>query len=241
MTEKQLISKLKGLKQVKPSQDWAVLLKKEILGEPEKNWIETMEAFPKWVFSYNKLAFSSLVFVGFIAGAFAFSQNALPGDPLFALKSVTEKTQAIFVSEGNLPNVQLGFVNKRLEELTKIAQTNQTGKLAPAIQEFQANVMKAAEDIMAAQNLNIETIVSETRKLEENREKIESLGIDLGETKEFNDAMGQLVEREIKDLENRMLTDEQEEILENVEIDFENGNYSKALEGIVLLSSCPLK
>ncbi|MFC1789715.1 hypothetical protein ACFLYY_01925, partial [Patescibacteria group bacterium] len=122
MTEKQLISKLKELKKTKPSQDWVVLLKRQILGEPEKNWIETIETFPKWVFHYNKLAFASLIFVGFIAGAFTFSQNALPGDPLFALKKVTEKTQAIFVSEGEFSNIQLGFANKRLEELNKIVQ-----------------------------------------------------------------------------------------------------------------------
>jgi hypothetical protein len=214
-----------------------IFTKVKVLGEePKVSWISVLEFFPGLIYKHSKLAFASLIIFGFVAGAFGFAQGALPGDPIYALKRVSEKTRLAFVSERDLPQAQLAFVNKRLEELNTIAQTNQVNKIAPAVQEFQANISKAAKDLVRTQNVDISKIASETRKITESRQKIESLGVVIGETKEFDDALSQLVEREIKDLEERTITREQREILFKAKDDFGAGNYSQALENILLLS-----
>ncbi|MDD5145707.1 MAG: DUF5667 domain-containing protein [Candidatus Pacebacteria bacterium] len=236
MTEKELVSNLKKLKNTKPSKDWALLTREKILGKEEKNWISVLETLPRLVFQYNKLAFASVILFGFITVAFTFAQNSLPGDPVYILKKITEKSRAVFVSTDDLPQAQLGLANKRLEELTTIAQTNQVKKLAPAILEFQANAQKAAENLMSAKNPDIKKIAVETKKMEESKQKIESLGVIIGETEELDSALEQLVGRELKDLGSRTLTDEQKAILIKAGEDYWAQRYSDALEKILTLS-----
>lgn len=237
MQDKEFIGKIKELRNIKPSQNWVIFTKEKVLGKaPKANWVSVLEFFPELVYKHSKLAFASLIIFGFVVGAFGFAQGALPGDPIYALKKVSEKTRLAFVLEKDLPQIQLGFANKRLEELNTIAQTNQVKKIAPAVQEFQANISKAAKDLVAAQNIDISKIASETRKIKENRQKIESLGVVIGETKEFDDALSQLVSRELSDAETRTLTEKQQKVLIAVKEKFEAEDYSGALEEILLLN-----
>lgn len=240
MNEKELISKIRLLREIKPSQDWVVLLKQQVLEEVSvEKKTSIFEFLPRLIFQYNKLAFASLLVFAIVTGAFTFAQNSLPGDPVYILKKITEKSRAVFVSEENLPKVHLEFANKRLEELNKIAETNQVKKLAPAISEFQANISQAAKNLIQATSSRPEAlkgIVEETQKLNENRKKIEALGVVIGETEEWDNALSQLVEREIKDLETRTLTDSQKDILVKIKDDIEQGRYFEALEKILLLS-----
>jgi hypothetical protein len=239
MDEKYLICKIKELRKIKPSKDWVVCTKVRILGEvpdAEPKFISILEFFPRLVYRHNRLAFAGLIVFAFLAGTFTFAQNSLPGDPIFVFKKITEKSREILASEQDLPKVQLEFANKRLEELNEIAKTNQIKKLAPAIQEFQANISRAAENLVKTQNPNVKQIAFEARKLKENKEKIEALGIVVGETKDFDNAMAALVERELSDLGERTLNAEQKEILDGAKEDFADENYSDALEKILLLS-----
>ena len=189
------------------------------------------------IFQYNKLAFASLIIFAILAGAFTFAQNSLPGDPVYILKKITEKSRVVFVSEEEKPAFQLKLANDRLEDLTKASAKN----LAPTISEFQASISEAAKnlakiDATTSDPIIMKKIVEETKKLEENRQKIEALGVVIGEMTELDKALSQLVEREIQDLENRTLTEEQEEVLGQTKEDFRAGNYNQALEKILLLS-----
>jgi hypothetical protein len=230
MEEQELINKIKGLKNIKPNQDWALLTKTNILGkEPANNWISVLEFFPGLIYKHSRLAFATLIAFSFVAGAFGFTQGALPGDPIYALKRVSEKTRLAFVPENDLSKFQLELANKRLEELNTIAQTNQVKKIAPAIQEFQANIAKAAKDLASAQNPDIQNIASEAKKIQEGKQKIESLGIVIGDTPDLDSALLQLIKREIDDLQVRTLTEAQKEIFTKAVADFNAGNYSDAL------------
>jgi hypothetical protein len=140
-------------------------------------------------------------------------------------------------SETEKPNVQLELANKRLEELNNIAQNNQVKKLAPAIQEFQANVSQAAKDLAQAKQPDVKQIIDTTKKITENKQKIEALGVEVGDSKELDNALAQVVEKEIKELEDKSLTESQEEVLTKVKESFEAGNYSEALEEILLLNN----
>ena len=236
MTEKQLIGKVRKLRQIEPRKDWVILTKRRILGQ-EKSLSgllsDSVNIFQKVFFQY-KLALATLSAILILVGAFGFAQGSLPGDYLFPLKKIAEKTRAIFVSEADKPKAQLELANKRLEELTEIAETNQVTKLAPAIDEFQANVSEVAKRLVKirepknSQEAN-RAVVEEIKKLEKNKKKVESLGVVIGESEELDNAYKIYAEREIKNLENSSLTEKQEEILKEAKEYFGKGDYPTAL------------
>ena len=245
MTEKDLIKKIKELRQIEPRKDWVVFAKKEILGEEARSWKEQfsdiLEIFPRIIFQ-RKLAYAVLTMLLILVGTLGFAQNTVPGDLLFSVRKITEKTQAVFVSEK--AKYDLEIANKRLEDLTKVAEANRVENIASAINEFQASVSKAAKSL-AKEELKedpetIKEIALEVKKIND-LEKVKSLGIVIEGSEELDNALAQVyqmyTEREIERLENSTLTEEQEKLLEEAKAEYENGNYSEALEKVLLISN----
>ena len=242
MNEKEALKKIQLLKEIKPDPNWAALDKKRILGELNQptladQVLEIFQVLPNLALEY-KPALASLVFLGLLTGTFGFAQAALPGDWLYPVKRMTEQAAYLLVAKNKQSEAQLGLANKRLEELTQIAHANQVRNLAPAINEFRSSVVEAAKNLKPSDDTPKLTreMVKETEKLQENKEKIEALGVAVGETPEFNEALSQLVEREIKDLESRSLNPEQQELLGKARASYRDKNFSQALETILLLS-----
>lgn len=228
MTETKLIKQIKELRKIKPRKDWVLLTKTQILGE-EKRAV---------LFPFFRPAYAGLFLALLLLGFFEFSQGALPGESLYYLKKITERSQIILSSEQERPRLNLELVNKRLEELNQIAQNNEVRKLAPALKEYQASIFEAVKSLtkMAAttsDSLVIKGIAEETQKLEENKKILGTLygiaGLD-----EKLSPVKVVAELLIKDMEKTTFTEEGEEILEQAKQDFENGNYSEALERILL-------
>jgi hypothetical protein len=245
MTEKELISKIRQLRQIEPRKNWVILTKRRILGEPPSLGgliLDTFKVFPRLILQY-KLAFITLVLIGILAGTFGFAQNSLPGDPLFPLKKIAERGRAIFVSKTEEPKVELEFANKRLEELVQIAQKNQVKKLAPAIDEFQASISTAVEKLAKIKEPEKtskigKAVIEEIKKLKENKKKVESLGVEVGDTEEqLESAMCELAEREIENLGT--LTVEQEKLLKEAQEYLAKGECTLAFEKILFLSYQP--
>ena len=225
MTEKELIGKIRELRQIKPRKDWVLSTKTQILGQEPR-----LEIFP-----FFRPAYAGVFVVLLLIGLFEFSQSALPGEPLYVLKRISEKAVVSLTPQEQKSKVNLESANKRLEELNQIAQNNEVKKLAPAMSEFQANISEAAKNLVNVKKVDKE-IIAQTQKLEENKEKVEQVLSTKIETEELDNALGQLVEREIKDLEKRTLDEEQTAILEEAKADFEAENYSEALIKILSLS-----
>ena len=118
----------------------------------------------------------------------------------------------------------------------RIAEENEVANLAPAINEYQETVSKAAESLAKAEDPDMNEINNVIKELEEGEEKVKSLGIEIGETEELNNVLANIVEAETSDLENRELTSEQEEVLIKIKQHYEQGNYSQALENILLFN-----
>lgn len=238
MSEKEFISKIKELRQIKPSQDWVVSTKGRILGiEKKKSLASILEFMPRLVFRYNRLAFATVIVFGFLTGAFTFAQKSLPGDPMFALRKVSEEFKTVFVSKENLPEVQLQIARERLEDVDEIVKENKMNKLALAVQEFQASISRAAEDMVNTKNPDVKQIISETKKIEEHKESIEALGVVVGDNEKLDSALMQLIKRELEDLKQRTLNDSQKEIFTKAIDDFAAGNYSDVLEEIWVINN----
>lgn len=233
----ELIFKIKELKEVKPRKDWVLFTKEQILGEEKAPSFSFSRSF-SGLFQH-KSAFATLIIVGMLIGTFGLAQNALPNDSLYPVRKITERVRISFVSEDQKPNIQLGYANRRLKDLFKAAQANQEEDIKPIIEEYQADLSNAAISLNRVEEsgVKVQDIVQQTRKIKENKEKIEALGIIIEETEDFDKALKPYVEREIEELENKALSQKQIEIFEGVKEYYEDGNYSQALEEILLLSN----
>jgi len=238
MTEKQLIAKIKELRQIKPRKDWALLSKKQLFAEGKRGrttlgFNDLIEGM-RLVFQH-KYAFASLVILAVLIGSFGFAQRSLPGDTLFSLKRISERGQAVFVLGGETRR-NLESADRRLDDLARIAQTNLVENLAPAIKEYQTKVSEVAKSLAGMEADKVREIVSEVKKLEEKREEVRALGVEIEENEELDNVLSQMVEREVNELEAQTLTEDQEQALAEVKADFEEGDYSQALEKILFLS-----
>ncbi len=227
MTEKDLIAKLKDLREITPQKEWVSLTKTEILGSESTGF----SFFPN--FNLNlKPALAGFIAVFAFAGFFGYTaiENSLPGDFLFAVKKVVHQGEAIFVSDNNKPAYQLRVANDRLQDLVKAPSKN----LAPAINEFQASITEAAKGLAqvdaTTSPMAIREIVEQTKKLEANRQKVEALGVVLNGTQELDDALARIVGNLISDLENRTLNETQASVLAGMQGLSSQGKYSEALE-----------
>jgi len=241
-SEKELIVKIKELRQIQPSKEWVLSVKNSILDtETSPKGASIWEVLPRMLFQ-PRMAFAGVFTIFTLLGVITFSQNSLPGDPLYLIKRITEKAQAVFVSRQELPKAQLVLANKRLEELAKIAESNQVKKLAPALQEYQASIAEATRDLVIAAATTsdpamIKGIAAETQKLEKTRENLEkTYGIAGLEVKEEANPTKVVVEWLIKDLEKRTLTEDQQLLFDGAKEDYSAGNYNPALIKILQLS-----
>ena len=252
MQEKDLIFNLKGLKQIKPRKEWAVLAKQRIFEADYKKTAKAgapllgrlsaiLDVFPRFLSSpAYKYALATFMFVVLIASSVVlYAQNALPGDTLFSLKKVSEKTRMFLAAKSKVSGYQLENANTRLTELTQIAETKQDKKLAPAIKEFQASAREAALNInnsIKKGDVLDKNVVAQAEKLVEAKDKVKAMGISLGDTDDIDNALSNIVQAGIKDLEASTLTDDQKIELDNAKKDYENKDYSSALEKILMLT-----
>lgn len=241
----EFISKIEELKDVKPRPEWVVLTKAKILGQeyassenhsPHLWGIFGWRPAERGWRSITAMSVSMAVLLAVFIGA----QSALPGDPLYSLKRMTEKGQTAFVSTREKPKANIELASKRLEELGQIAKNNQSRRLAPAISEFQANVASVTKDLVAMSSTSsdmtaVKGIVQAAQELEENKRKVEAMGIVVGGTDELDSAILKLVEREISAMNANDLTENQQKTLDQAKEDLKAGDYSSALEKILLM------
>ena len=110
------------------------------------------------------------------------------------------------------------------------------------MQEYQASVVQAAKDLAKASATTsdsavIKKIAVQAQKLEEAKERLEkTYGIAGLEAQEGANPTKLIVEWLIKDLRERTLTEEQENLFGQAQQDYSEGNYSVALVKILQLS-----
>lgn len=245
MTTDQLTRQLKKLREVEPSKNWVIFSKQRIFAaEPEPVKAGFLSVFP--LFQY-KLALAPVISVFVIIGLFGFAEQTLPGDFLFSVKKITESVQVGLSSSVEKPTTSLKLANKRLEELSRLAQGNTVQNLDLAVKEFQTNVAQATKNLAvlnanASDGVVLKEIMAESQKLAQNKEKIEEvLGAKIGDTEELSSTLTQLEKQTaaylLADLEKRTLSESDWQLLNRAKDDFNSGNYATSLEKIWLLSN----
>lgn len=238
MTDRDLIKSLKTLKEIKPRREWVFLTKENLFKEESNksivsvmlNTLKELQRGERFVFNHKPafaFALTAIIFVGL----FGFAQGSLPGDSLFTLKKITEKGQAALISQKDKTKYDLEMVNKRFNDLVKIAETSASKNLIPAINEYKQTASGAAKSL--AQSNNIEEIASEVKKLEQNEEKIKSLGVEIGDNADLDNALSNVVKREINSLGSEGLSESELKMLNEAKLCFSESKYSEALEKLI--------
>ena len=240
MQENKLINTIRQLKEIKPRQEWASLLKSQILNTAEQKQVVQV-AVPaqrigiidiiSGVIFQKKFAYVSatLTFMFMVVGVFGFVNYTMPGDIFYPVKKIVEQTQS---------QSALQIAYNRSEDLVKIVKENKTQNLAPAITEYKASISDAVKNLtnsLSADNDKklVEGIIAEVKKIQENQEQLKTLGIkieDSDEMSELESALAVIVENQIADLEETTLTKEQQTTLTEIKDLYEQGKYSDALE-----------
>lgn len=131
------------------------------------------------------------------AAASIFSQNSLPGDPLYAVKKTQENVRVAVTSQQDRPSLELEFVDERLRELEQVAyqessnekKGEKTKELVQNVSERVARVSNGLSTIK--ESSKSERIASVTSLITEKTKKYESSLESLGNNKDVSDPVKQ--------------------------------------------------
>jgi len=248
ITQKQIIESLKQMKEIKPRQEWAILLKSQILAPkqveievPVKQKTILRQGYAREksvgildiissVFFQRKLAYSSALALFLIVGIFGFAQYTIPGDLLFPLKEVTEQSTAALTGHTTL-NQDVANLNNSINNLAQVNKDGRKDTIPSAISKINASASVLANNL-------INNSVQDPQKLNEisqtlNKTLADIPGTDLTETSGVQDLLQAL----IADYQKTTMTDDQKDTLTEAKDLYNQGKYTDALEKILLINN----
>lgn len=244
--EKDLITKLSRLKEIEPRNSWVLFAKTSIPNEANKEIGQNPSLIYKigHLVSYVRYLerpayiFAVLAFVVFGGIGYKVSQNSLPGDPLYSVRSIIEKA-----TTGSDSSATFKVAERRLADLRRVVEGNKVKNLASATEEFNLSVAEVSRGLLALVENEPEKALQASRELvqlQKGKAQIEQiLGATIGEeeTSGLKSATKILVESELNDLLKRSLTNEQEVLLKEAIGAYQTENYQIALENIWMISN----
>ena len=238
MTEKQLFSKIKKLKNLRPSQDWLVSGRQDLINHiaDEEKEFKTLDRFFDW-FWYHRLQPSMLaVCMLLIIGAGPLltvkaAQSSLPGDLLYAVKKAAEKVQVSIASDDAKAQIQVDFASRRIEELERITEDSfsseeKTARSKEVIADLKSSIAEATEAVESMPKEQIAVIAKKTKKIEDDLTKVkEDIQEDVQEVMaEAEQIVGDVNERILAILvEAEEIASSTEDIMEDIKEDVEDG------------------
>jgi hypothetical protein len=234
VTDKELISKLQELKQIKPRKDWVFSVKMSIL----ENNIErkmTLEPVQTWTFSNvlglikkRRFAYAFAVFLFIFAGVFGVLKYGFPQNVNVNQVAVLSSTDLL--NENTLKSNVADFKTKS-QNLAMVAKDN-LGDTKVAL-----NAMKDAAKNLT-QTIQKDPKLAKTVALDVNNNK-SLLDVPGGnDAVEVTDVYKTIDEQLIKDLEGVTLTQDQKEEFSRIKDVYSKGaDYSTILRDILLMNA----
>jgi len=151
MTNRELINKIKLLKQIKPDKDWkkstrAFLLSRRSKAAPISNLNTPIKIKFLQPFRFRPMLTAALIIIFTITGCaygLNISKTSLPGDMLWNVKLSLEKAQMTFSSVEQKVKLETDFAGKRLEELKTISIKEKPEAVAQVVENFQIHINEA--------------------------------------------------------------------------------------------------
>jgi len=235
MTQKEIITKIKSLKEVKPEKEWVLLTKNNVLGKeanivrPIHNHHERNSLFELVSSLVNpRIAFSFVAFLFVVVGI-----TGLSGLVGFRPSS---DTAALLVAQDAVKNdVELLRVKSQIlsEIAAKGDEKENIALVAKEVEEIAKDLTdKVKKEPRLARNVALD--ISKNRTYLEVMGS-EIVGVDLKETSGV--LYKTIVEEIMRDVERANLSEIQQERLSGVKKMYDSGEYAKALESILLINA----
>jgi len=212
MQNYQVINKIKKLESINPNKDWVISTKQDILGELDHSKVSTLD----WFFiAFKKPVFvlSALLIVMIIGGGFLFS--GLQGDQ----PEIADNSNGMLDSLQNLES-KLEEISLSLDNLKNAENQKQALVMAGIIKSTANGIERGVEQIDSSkyekQVLAVRNASEKVQEEAENKQK-------------------EMIEFLINDLKQRTLTGEDQERLEKLEQDYNNGEYDQAMIWIQMI------
>jgi len=241
--DKKLINQIRELKQIKPDSAWSASVRAQIVGHEEVGQKQSiLTIFGNALFQY-RIAFASLVIFMMAGGTIALAQNALPGEPLYAVKRATEKGMALVAGKDKIAAANLELAAKRLKEIDLISQKNLVKNLPIAFEEYKSAKSEAKKDVaeqITKNPKNATKIIKDAMVVmkdinDKEKQVYGALGVDQNASS-TEDGADIASDKVIVGLlianfqDNNNLSDDQSKDLQTVKELYDGGNYRQALD-----------
>ncbi|MCH8244757.1 hypothetical protein IIB97_02645, partial [Patescibacteria group bacterium] len=149
MEDKTLVQKISLLKEIEPRNSWVLFAKTNILNQAQEgvgqklSFIKELGHFVSYVRYLERPAYVFAVLDLVVLGGIGYklSQNSLPGDTLYSVRSVIEKATI-----GGDP---LAVAQRRLEDLRKVVEGNMVKNLPQATKDFNQSMADVSKGLLA--------------------------------------------------------------------------------------------
>ena len=180
MNNKDLIKKLKGLKEIKPSQEWSNSLRHNLITEIDFD--NEYIGFFQWFKQPQAVALAiclALILFGGPWMTLKASRSSLPGDLLYSVKKASEGVQTTIASDSGKVGLQAEFASRRLEELNKItydsySSEERTEKSAQVMNNFKDNLAQISQNVNKISREEVVAVAETTKKIEESLKRTEN-------------------------------------------------------------------
>ena len=182
--EKDLIKKIKELKQIKPSTEWMNATRHNLMTQIKIDENANMYniGFFQWIKQPQSFALAFCLMIMVLCGpwlAIEASKASLPGELLYSVKKATEGLQITVTSEDSKSQLSVEFAGRRLEELNKMSENLQDNdKINEVASEIKYNLEEAGVYAGRISEANIVAVVKKANEIKdelgENKENMSS-------------------------------------------------------------------
>src|SRR3989338_6719416 len=220
MEEKQLILKLQQLQQIKPRENWVVFNKSKIFGIPQLN----VSLYNRIIAMVSNISLQKRFSYAFAAFIFVFV-GLVGANILVEESSVPNQTAAIFK-----PDVSIELIKAKSQNLADAVEKYKLENVN--VEEVKVAVKSLADEINSnpgvAKKVAVELKNSGTLASLEGGVELKEVSGDLYKT---------IDSQVIEELEKTTLTQEQQQMLNEVKDLYDQGKYLEALEEILLINN----
>jgi len=216
MQNYQVINKIKKLESIKPDKGWVISTKQQILGyELDHSKVSTLDWF-FIAFKKPALVLSSVLFIGIIITGTILFSNFQGNQPEIAVSN-----NGMLASLQSL-EAKLGEISLSLDNLENAENQSQALAMAGIIKSTASGIERGVSQI------------------ENNDYKEQVLAVKIASGKVIQAAetkQKEMIEFLINDLKQRILSEQDQEYLNKLEQDYNNGEYDQAMIWIQMIGN----
>jgi len=228
---KEIINQIESLREIKPDSFWVSSTRGKIFEEKES-------------FSFNffsKPAMATFATLSFVTVLMFSAQTANPGDTLYLVKKMTEKSRFALVPQESKQDLDFLLAHRRLDEVSEIVRKQEIEKLSLAIKELesvksrmQKNFAQSVESKPREEAVKIaKNLAPAVLEIEDKEELlIGSLGV-VTDTNLSSSTAKELAFFLIQDYQERSLTEMDQVLFDKAVKEFENESYRSALRTVL--------